>query len=373
MRALKEDGVPAITTSSDYAASAGTAGTERKTLPDILKGFGIILVVLGHCIQTGSGTAFNVEMLYFSDRLYQFIYSFHMPLFMMVSGYLCWESMQRAVTKEQRKNLLKRRLRTLPVPIFLCTAAEFIIRTAVNLTKGNFPQKTLILEYILNVLNNFWFLWAVFWCFLIVFVMHYFFHDSVILYILGFAMMFFIPDGMALGAYKFMMPYFIAAFYMHKYKDKRNVSLNSQPEIRWLILSGLIFGGLFLFFDENSFIYLSGYKLIGKDVIRQLKIDFYRTAVGFAGSAFFILLWQFVFARCGKWCKFRILTELGKNSMGIYIISTYLLVYVVQRMETINRSFYPLNALQAVIVLIFSLLLVKLIAKLPFARKFVGK
>ena len=350
-----------------------TTRESREKLPDLLKGFGIILVVLGHCIQIGSGTTFNTESLYFSDKLYQFIYSFHMPLFMMVSGYLSWGSMQRATSGKQRVDLLKRRVRVLITPVFLWITAEYLIKLIINLVNGNLPQKTFIFEYFYNIFNNFWFLWAVFWCFLIVFVMHYFFKDSVILYILGFMVMFFIPDGMALGAYKFMMPYFIVPFYLNKYMDKNNMRLDVKPKAAWIVFSGLVFVGLFLFFDENSFIYLSGYKLIGKDVVRQLKIDFYRMIIGFAGSAFFILIWQYILAKCNGRCEFKILTALGKNSMGIYIISTYLLVYVIQNLNPLNQPFYPLNAVQAVVVLVVSLFLTELLGKLPYVRKIVGK
>lgn len=49
---------------------------------DRLKGLLIVLVVLGHAIQQvlGSGC--------FSNHLWNIIYSFHMPTFMAVSGYL---------------------------------------------------------------------------------------------------------------------------------------------------------------------------------------------------------------------------------------------------------------------------------------------
>ena len=47
---------------------------------DNLKGFAILLVVLGHCIQQ-CDTEGNYQFLY------RLIYAFHMPLFMAVSGY----------------------------------------------------------------------------------------------------------------------------------------------------------------------------------------------------------------------------------------------------------------------------------------------
>lgn len=49
---------------------------------DNLRGFLILLVILGHCLQyTGSGN---------ENLLYRVIYAFHMPLFMAISGYVCY-------------------------------------------------------------------------------------------------------------------------------------------------------------------------------------------------------------------------------------------------------------------------------------------
>ena len=55
----------------------------RNTYIDIIKGFAIILVVLGHSIQFGSGYDFRANAECFNNWLYRIIYSFHMPLFMI--------------------------------------------------------------------------------------------------------------------------------------------------------------------------------------------------------------------------------------------------------------------------------------------------
>ena len=60
---------------------------ERDLLPDILRGFAILMVVYGHYIQEGNGYDFSTDMSYFDDKIYQFIYSFHMPLFALIAGY----------------------------------------------------------------------------------------------------------------------------------------------------------------------------------------------------------------------------------------------------------------------------------------------
>ena len=67
-------------------------------------------------------------------------------------------------------------------------------------------------------------------------------------------------------------------------------------------------------------IYLTGYKLIGKNPLRQLSIDLYRMIIGFAGAGFFILLWKKVWELTGK-RPFSVLQTLGQNSLALYMIS----------------------------------------------------
>ncbi|MHB8065129.1 MAG: acyltransferase family protein, partial [Ruminiclostridium sp.] len=50
---------------------------------DFLKGIGIVLVVLGHCFTTA------LETKYYIVRMFkEIIYTFHMPIFFIVSGYI---------------------------------------------------------------------------------------------------------------------------------------------------------------------------------------------------------------------------------------------------------------------------------------------
>lgn len=58
--------------------------TERERWPDLVRGIAIILVIIGHTIQYVKYNNVNYE----EDGVFLFIYSFHMPLFMFVSGYL---------------------------------------------------------------------------------------------------------------------------------------------------------------------------------------------------------------------------------------------------------------------------------------------
>lgn len=55
---------------------------------DALKGFAILTVVLGHVVQGYQVAGYFPEDDYFLKCIFDFIYSFHMPLFFLVSGYL---------------------------------------------------------------------------------------------------------------------------------------------------------------------------------------------------------------------------------------------------------------------------------------------
>lgn len=348
---------------------------EREKLPDILRGFAIIMVVFGHCIQEGSGEIFKVQSLYFSDKIYQFIYSFHMPLFMMVSGYLSYAGIKRAATKTERIGLIKRRACSLLVPVFMWTALDYIRILITNYINGTPQPEAIVFVYFYNALNNLWFLWAVFWCFLIVYCVHYIFKDSVLIYLIGFMALFFIPDGLGLGAYKYMMPFFISAFYAHDFIKEKIINASDKIKAWHIAVNGVIFIGLFIFFDESSFIYLTGYKLIGKDILLQLSIDLYRMLIGFTGGMFFVLLWQFIISTFNKEknALLKLFEELGTKSMGIYIVSGYILIFVVNRMTFINKHSYFLNVFECIIVLSVSYFATVMFEKIPVLCRLVGR
>ena len=85
--------------------SSGLPGAPRLEFIDALRGFAIVLVVLGHALQ------YTLES---SDAnpLYRLIYSFHMPLFMFISGFV-YSGGKRSGTAE-----LRSKSQALLVPFF---------------------------------------------------------------------------------------------------------------------------------------------------------------------------------------------------------------------------------------------------------------
>ena len=117
---------------------------------DILKSFAIVLVVMGHCIQYGSGNNFIINQNFFNSTLFKTIYSFHMPLFMIISGYLFYNS----INKYESKEIVKRKLNSLLVPVISFS----IINSAIHLFSG----LTLSVSFLISMFIDYvWFLWAV--------------------------------------------------------------------------------------------------------------------------------------------------------------------------------------------------------------------
>ena len=82
---------------------------KRITWLDMAKGVGIVLMVAGHLI----GALQTIDNKPYFSPVYQFIASFHMPLFFIISGILL------RITKEEEKDIrliLYRKAKTLLLP-----------------------------------------------------------------------------------------------------------------------------------------------------------------------------------------------------------------------------------------------------------------
>ena len=94
---------------------------------DALRAFAISLVCWGHCIQV-----FHHDNSYWSNPVWELIYSFHMPLFFFVSGYF----LKNSVKKLSFFAFLKKKIIVLLIPYFSWQIIRFIIILIKK--KGNF-------------------------------------------------------------------------------------------------------------------------------------------------------------------------------------------------------------------------------------------
>lgn len=111
---------------------------QRLVYIDNLKGFLILLVVLGHCIQT-------TDADFDHNIAFRCIYSFHMPLFMFVSGFVSYKPQMVWET-------VRRRFVQLLVPFIMWA----LLDSCIQLDFTSLPQK------ILHPDTGLWFLWTLF-------------------------------------------------------------------------------------------------------------------------------------------------------------------------------------------------------------------
>lgn len=118
---------------------------ERKIYIDIAKGIAIMLVVVGHLVQnnlTGST----------AKALFDFIYSFHMPLFMFLSGYVASLSIERNLA--DKTQFLAKKARCLLLP--------FVSWGGINMLVLHKMSWTSLMDLIMFPDNGLWFLVVLF-------------------------------------------------------------------------------------------------------------------------------------------------------------------------------------------------------------------
>ena len=188
---------------------------KRLLWADSLKGWLIILVVLGHAIQNTIGAGCE------DNHLWNLIYSFHMPAFMAISGYLAFRPTMNGGVKPLY-SVIYRRFRQLILPFVIWTLLLLLIG-------GKFSLDT-IGVYLLYPDKGLWFLWALFFitvffnigswlseCIhikqeLVIAVLCLFFAGSMVVFkirVLGFQFI----------AYYFII--YSLGYYLHKYYDKQ--------------------------------------------------------------------------------------------------------------------------------------------------------
>lgn len=319
---------------------------QRNTYLDVTKGITIFLVVMGHCLQFGGGFQ---DTDFFNNDLFKFIYSFHMPLFMAVSGYLFCYTMNR----HSVKGIIKSRFITLLIPILTFSTIDFIFRLVTQ--KVEMRITYLVIQYIINIVCNLWFLWAVFYCSFVVLIVNKIFHDSIWVYIVGFIVSFFVPDVLNLSLYKFVYPFFVAGYFYNKY-NLSEIYDNAKLKLLMIIISFICYIFLLQQYNYDSYIYTSGHCILksGEIQIQQLGIDMYRTLIGGIGSVFVLTIIDVIYSWLSDSWVIKWVSILGKNSLGIYAVSSLIFNYVpfISKLKINNHIYLSTLVQSATITLV---------------------
>lgn len=340
-----------------------TNDKKRNPYIDIVKAILIILVLIGHSIQYGSGSNYLSNKLFFDNIIFKFIYSFHMPLFIMISGYLSYNS----INKNNFFTILKTKISTLIIPIFIWTIPILIFKL-----NEFYSIREFIKLSIYTFSTNLWFLWSLFYLTILVKLINKFCEDNIIIYIIIFLLTFFIPDEIIFKKftlqfylYSYMYLFFITGylFKKHNLQEKINKSIINKT----LIINTYLFIILLIPFNKDTYIYTTGMNIINN--YSQLLNDLYRYLIGFVGSIEILLIINKITPYIKENIKDKLL-YLGKNTLGIYIISSiihpYILPIITKNLTNIN---YILILIETIIILVISITAIKLIKKNKFISK----
>lgn len=329
---------------------------KRSEVIDFIRGIAIILVVYGHAIQYTSGYNYLTDGLFFENIVFKWIYSFHMPLFMLVSGFL--------FKNYENKNLKEKILDRTKKLIYPIVAWQTVWSLKYIFIDSN---ERFLIFYIKELVYGLWFLWAIFYSSLVIIVVEKFCkceRRRVLIYFLGVIISIVIPDYLGSSVYKYMYPFFIIGYYNKDFLEK--LKNFKRIQIIYVIFLLVLYLLLFKYFNYNSYIYTSGYSILknGNVNLYQIVIDIYRFAIGLVGSILMITL-LYLFFLVDKFFYLKNIKYLGKETLGIYIITSYLYLIIIKFSFIKNSNLNYLNAsIYSLIFIFISLIIVKIIKKI---------
>jgi fucose 4-O-acetylase-like acetyltransferase len=293
-------------TSFPTAVPAPTA--TRNDFADYLKGALIFLVACGHLIQY---VGCQGDARYYADPLYKAIYTFHMPLFMAVSGYVSF----RAIARTGLLDCAWRRARQVIVPAIcwplLYLLARFLIFTwnAGSMTGGGHAFRL----YLVHFRPGLWFLWAVFVATVVVSALKQLRLDRLELFAAAGAAFLFAPEGACIYLIKYTFPFFCLGYALAK-GDQIRLPAAPPPLLVAAIVAAS--AGCYLLWTTDTYVYTTRMWPAPAN-LPNIALRYF---AGVVVSAMFVWLLHWIYRRA----KSPLLSNWGRQSLAIYIIHFYL-------------------------------------------------
>lgn len=324
----------------------GTA-EKRNDVLDIVKGIAAVLVVWGHAIQYFSTGGFD----FWESSIFRIIYSFHMPLFMLVSGYVFyWTCSRKDLT-----TVIIGRVRGIGIPMLVWGTIIGFIRSQMHFSIGRW----------VNEVIGIWFLYAVLLASIIVVIInkiagggiHSSIHYAAML-LAGFAVLL-VPGHTNV---LFVYPYFVAGYVLNERKLIKESKTQLFYVLGWLILIP--------FYGKEDFIYTSGLfppSFQFADITRSLLIDVYRWVIGFFGSMSVIIIVQKISATRADGLAWQFLKRIGRYTLELYVMQRLILEFVLAKgfqkmVSLLGRNYIAKNMLiYYAVTLAFSVVLASLL------------
>lgn len=276
---------------------------DRDTYIDSLKGLLIILVVFGHTIDAYRGQS------HLMTAIYNFIYSFHMPLFIFISGYF---------SKTSDTNKIRRQVFILLETYIIFQIFRQVIPSIYHMTS--------IKGLIYNILSPGWALWylasLITWKIVTPLLNKFISRNLlipmsiVVCLIAGFTSKIGYP--LSLSRTLFFYPFFLLGYYANKsWIDK----FRSLPKILSFVILCCIFIAFYIYSDYKTYDFLSGaksYATIGGGFVYNVIVRVFFILVALLVSILVININT----------DYKILSTIGKDSLVYYIFHISILIFI---------------------------------------------
>lgn len=319
---------------------------KRDSNIDLYKGGLIVLVILGHALQFGFGPQYRSLESFYNDYLFRAIYTFHMPLFMTISGFLFYHS-----NLKNYQSVILSKVKFIGIPFL----SYYIIIYGLIYYYAD-ANSFYFIDFIKKMRINMWFLSSLLLnCMIVSTTVHFF--KKKVLFLLVFVLFHILSDEIIPSQHKFMFFYFLVG-YMYSEKMGQFPVCNS---LFFIFLLTLFFIFTLFVFDKKMFVYGSGVCVIreGCFSMQQILIDLERYVIGIVNGLWFcsVLVLMNKFMRIGKVINY--LLHLGNNTLAIYGFQSVAFILISEYLEQYDVCF-PFNYITPIVWVVIIILLTEL-------------
>lgn len=337
---------------------------KRNGFIDYLRGIAITLVILGHCIQFGQGNDYYVSGMFFDSVLFKVIYSFHMPLFTLISGYCMGMSLNGDKANRPLGTLFLKQIKRILIPIIVWTTLFNIAEAAkLILVNGDTSYSEIFTNELTRYITDFWFLWAILVCSIIVILCLRLSNTTkvivfTVLVIIGML----IPTNLW-AQLTFVFPYYVLGYMWYSKNSKPVTMFEGKKGIVYLVVSGVAWIGMLLFYTKDSYVYTTGISVIGKP--EQIFNDLFRWVIGLFGCVYIVGVVYFIYSI--NILK-KLVSYLGTKTMGIYIMSSYIFIFLPRILRQVSSKWGWIYIIFEVI----GILVVTVVATMVIEKSHIG-
>ena len=283
---------------------------------DFLKAFAIATVLLGHSVEQLSGDVF------WDHPIWTFLYSFHMPLFMFVSGLFFKSSLRKGFGEVLRVKIVQ-----LGIP----SVTAFLLGLMIMKVAGVTAIADLCETSFAGFMNSVWFLKCLLFCIVIMWPAVKILRHDVLSAIVASVAALLVPGGDIVNL-NFMLPCFCLGFLCGTRKEflgRHRRTLGILAVVAFLTLLPFWGGRLTVYMVPTHVLSFSPFSFD----FSNLGLSVYRLAIGFAGTLVFYLAAPAVHrliagGRFDAFCG-----TVGGATLGIYVAQTFLLEILVHSLS----------------------------------------